>query len=158
MNEMTSPSPDILIVPAEAQHIREIRDTLREGDRREIEAFGFSCAKGLWRSYRKGLMNRTALIDGRVAAIWGCGGSYLGSIGQPWLMTSQDVRKISPLLKFARIYQREVYRMLEMFPVLMNYVAADYIEAVRLLGIVGFTLGEPEKLGNGLYRKFEMRA
>lgn len=150
----TAHKPVVAIVPATAGHIRELQKTIRDADRREIEIYGFSCAKGLWRSYKVGLGNRTALIDGKVGAIWGCGGSYLGSTGQPWLLTSPEVEKVSPLY-FARVYQKEVFKMLTLFPVLVNYVAADYEKAIRLLQIIGFQLGEPERLGSGgLYRKF----
>lgn len=155
MSECSILSPTITLVPTVTAHVRELKDTMREADRREIEGIGFSSAQGLWRSYKSGLMNTTGLIDGKVGAIWGVGGVYLGSIGQPWLLTSQEVKRISSL-KFARIYQKEVYKMLELFPRLMNYVAADYEEAVRLLSIVGFSLDAPEKIGGGMYRKFEM--
>lgn len=155
MNENPKPQPEIRIVPTVTDHIRELRENIRPGDKREIEAYGFSCARGLWRSYKMGLMNRTGLIDGKVAGVWGCGGVYMGDVGSPWLMTSHEVKKISPL-KFARIYQQEIRRMLEMFPRLVNYVHADYEESVRLLGIVGFKIGEPERIRNGMFRKFEM--
>lgn len=155
VSDVVVSSPEVVIVSAAPAHIRELRETIREGDRKEIEGFGFTCAKGLWQSYKNGLMNKTGLIDGKVAAVWGVGGVYMGEIGQPWLLTSDEVRKISPL-KFARIYQQEVIKMLELFPTLMNYVAADYPEAVRLLSIVGFDLGDPVKIGKGMYRKFEM--
>lgn len=155
MSEFCSAVPTISLLPTTAEHVRELKDTMRAADRREVEGIGFSSAKGLWRSYKSGLMNTTGLIDGKVAAIWGVGGTYMGSIGQPWLLTSEEVNKISPL-KFARIYQKEVIRMLELFPRLVNYVAADYEEAVRLLSIVGFDLGEVQDLGNGKYRRFEM--
>lgn len=145
----------VTVVPTISAHIRELNNTIRESDRKEIESFGFSCAKGLWLSYKKGLMNKTALIDGKVAAIWGCGGVYMGSIGTPWLLTSKEVKKISPL-KFARIYQREVYEMLRLFPTLVNYVDSDYHEAIRLLEIIGFTVGEPEQQGNGMFRRFSI--
>lgn len=147
--------PEVTIILASAAHIRELRETIRDGDRKEIESFGFTSAKGLWKSYKNGLMNQTGLIDGKVAAVWGVGGVYLGDVGQPWLLTSPEVYKISPL-RFARIYQKEVIKMLELFPRLMNYVAADYPEAIRLLSIVGFQLAEPEKIGRGMFRKFEM--
>lgn len=144
------------IIPTTAAHIRELRETIREADKREIEAYGFTCAKGLWRSYKQGLMNRTALIDGQVAAVWGVGGTYLGATGQPWLLTAEAIKKISPL-KFARYYQREVHKMLKLFPELVNYVDNDYPEAIRLLQIVGFEIGEPEKRGAGVYRKFSLK-
>lgn len=145
------------IIPTTAAHIRELRETIREADRREIEAYGFTCQKGLWLCWKHGLMRNTALIEGKVAAIWGVGGTYLGQTGQPYLLTSEQIKKISPL-KFARYYQREVHKMLKLFPELVNYVDNDYPEAIRLLQIVGFEIGEPEKKGAGMYRKFSLKA
>lgn len=150
-----SSSPEIMVVPTSSAHIRELAMTIRESDKREIESYGFTCTKGLWRSFKFGVMNRTALIDGKVAACWGCQGSLLGAVGVPWLLTSNEVRKISPL-RFARIYQKEVYKMLKLFPYLVNHVDMNYHEAVRLLQIIGFEVGEPEKYGMGMFRKFEM--
>lgn len=156
MSEILSPRPEVIIVPTTAAHIRELNETIRAKDRAEIENYGWTAGKGLWRSYKAGLGNQTALLDGQVAACWGVAGAYLGGQGAPWLLTSDAVYKISAL-RFARVYQRELYNMLKLFPYLLNWVHADYEEAIRLLSIVGFTIGEPEKLGNGMYRKFEMR-
>lgn len=148
-------SPTIEIVPAMPEHIRELMDTMRTDDRMEIESFGLSVNKGLWLSYRRGLINTCALVDGRVAAMWGICGTHLGHTGQPWLLTSDEVYKVSPL-KFARIYQKEVIKMLELFPLLENYVAVEYEKAIRMLSIVGFDIGEPEKWGNGMFLRFKM--
>jgi hypothetical protein len=153
--DLPTTSPELIIVPTVARHIRELSRTIRELDRKEIESFGVSVDNGLWQSFRKGLMNQTAVIDGEVAAVWGCGGDYLGDQGSPWLLTSPAIHKISAL-RFARYYQREVHKMLDIFPYLFNYVDATYDEAVRLLMIVGFTLGEPEKIGLGMFRKFTL--
>lgn len=151
-------SPEIVILPATRDHVLQLIDTIREDDKKEIESYGFSYARGIWKSYRHGLKNTTGLINGKVGAIWGVGGDYIGEVGQPWLLTSSEVHNISPL-KFARIYQKEVKKMLELFPILVNYVANEYTEAIRLLDIVGFTIGEPRPMGKkgALYRKFEMR-
>jgi len=154
-NETVKSMADVVMVPTTAAHIREIKKTIRDKDRAEIESFGISCAKGLWRSYKHGMGNQTAIINGHVAAIWGVGGCYIGNVGAPWLMTSKYIALISPL-RFARLYQQEVYKMLNMFPYLENYVDASYEEAVRLLSIVGFTIGDPERIGNGVYKKFSM--
>ena len=154
-NETPTMRPNLMILPATLEHVRELGETMREADRREIEIFGISYRQGLWRSYKQGMMNRTAIIDGKVAAMWGVGGSYMSDIGQPWLLTSHAIHKISPL-RFAREYQREVYEMLKIFDKLENWVDNDYEGAIRLLSIVGFTIGEPEKMGNGIYRKFTL--
>lgn len=147
--------PEVIIVPTIPAHITELCGTLRDMDRLEIEQYGMSGEDGLWLSYKAGLMNQTAIIDGEVAAVWGVAGEYLGDIGQPWLMTSSAIKKISPL-RFAKYYQREVFKMLEFFDILENYVLAEYEGAVRLLSIIGFTIGEPEPFGTGMYRKFSM--
>lgn len=155
--EMTEvpPSSEVIIVDTIPEHVRELRDTIREADKREIEGFGYSYKKGLWRSFTTSLTSKTFLINGKVGGIGGCGGSFLGDTGIPWLLTSNEVYKISPL-KFTRIYQKEVYKMLNLFPRLENYCLADYTEALRLLDICGFTLGQPEKIEKGMYVKFTL--
>lgn len=150
---------EISIFPATAAHVRELGEKLRAGDRHEIEIYGFPTNKALWRSFKGSFLRKTAFIDGEIAAMWGVGGAPGGLKGQPWLMTTDAVYKISPL-RFAREYQREVLQMLRIFPVLVNYVDAEYNQAVRLLDIIGFNLSEPEPLGlrGAMFRKFEMKA
>lgn len=152
-----SAPPQIAILAATPDHVRALGATLRTADKNEIEIFGFPTTKALWRSYKGSIMCRAALVDGEVAAIWGIGGAPMGPVGQPFLLTSPAVENISPL-RFARIYQAEVHKMLTMYPRLVNWVANDYDKAIRLLDICGFTIGEPEPLGlnGGLFRKFEI--
>lgn len=149
----------INIVPATSAHIRELSNTLRDADRREMEAFGFPSCKALWRSYKGSFLRKTALVDGEVAAIWGVGGVPMGLEGNPWLMTSVACERVSPL-RFARIYQQQVQEMLRIFPRLVNWVDSEYDKAMRLLDIIGFTLHAPEPLGKygHKYCKFEMGA
>lgn len=146
----------IRIVPTRSQDIRDIAEKLRHEDLQEMLAMGYP-HRILWRSYKHSFMTKTAFIDGDIAAIWGVGGSPLGGEGKPWLVTTEVVNKVSPLA-FARIYQDEVIRMINIFPRLANYVDASYTKAIRLLDIVGFSLGEPEPMGkNGeMFIKFEM--
>lgn len=144
---------NITIVPTVPAHLRELATNLRPEDYSEIIALG-SPERTLWKSYKGSILRKTALIDGKVAACWGVGGAILGSVGQPWLLTSPEVKKVSPL-KFVRIYQIEVLDMLRVFPKLANYCASEYTSAIRLLDIVGFKLGEPEMIQGTLMRKFE---
>ncbi len=157
MNEFPTPSPEIEIVPTTAAHVRALSATMREMDRREVQTFGWSAEKSLWRSFKRSVQVKTCLIDGAVAAIWGVGGEYMGEVGAPWLLTNENVYKVSAL-KFTRIYQIELKSMQQLFPTLSNYVLSDYSEAVRMLEIVGFELGEPELIGKEMFRKFTMRS
>lgn len=132
-------SPTVAIVPTVPWHINALKENLRAEDAAEILSFGVTVQKALWYSYKYSLVRKTALIDGEVAACWGCGGVFMGSTGQPWLITTPEVRKVSPL-KFCRIYQQEVLVMLKLFPRLEHYVDLEYSSAVRLLKNTGFTV------------------
>lgn len=151
-------SPVIEIVPAIDAHVRELSKCLREEDAAEITCFDKEPHKMLWRGFKNSILKRTAIVDGKVAAMWGVGGVPMTETGTPWLMTSYACERISPL-RFVRIYQEEVKRMLQAFPCLVNFVSANYTKSVRLLENVGFVLEEPVPLGphNTLFRKFTMK-
>ena len=154
------------IVPAEVPHVYALADTLRPADRAEIEGLGVGIKKALWRAYRSSIMCRTALvtIGGReeVAAMWGLclnyrdGVSLLSDMGVPWLHTSAAIEAIK--VSFVREAKTEVAAMRAMRPMLENYVAADYDQAVRFIRLLGFTVDEPKPLGRngGMYSRFHV--
>lgn len=148
----------VSIVDTLPHHLRELAANIRHEDEREILAFGLSPNKALWRSYKASIYTKTALIDGKVAGVWGVAGTFMGDVGEPWFITTHEIKKISPL-RIARDYMREVQKMLEMFDKFENFVDARYDSAIRLLDIAGFTLYDASPLEeNGyLFRKFEMR-
>ena len=151
------PSPIVSIVPTVPAHIAALKRNLRQEDADEILRFGLSVQHALWYSYRRSLIRKTALIDGVVAACWGTSGVFMGNAGTPWLITSPEIKRVSPL-RVAREYQKEVAEMLNIFPRLENYVDSSYSAAIRLLEIVGFTIEEPETLRGSNVRKFWIRA
>lgn len=150
--------PVVSIVPATAAHVRALGHCLRDEDAAEITCFDKEPHKMLWRGYKSSITARAALVDGEVAAMWGLGGVPLAETGNPWLMTSRACEKVAPL-RFVRIYQEEVRKMLTVFPILVNFVAASYTKSIRVLENVGFYLEEPQPLGphNTMFRKFTMK-
>lgn len=149
--------PSIKIIDSETWHVTLLRQNLRKDDANEILRFGISIERALWRSYRASVIRKTIFIDDKIAAMYGCMGSFLSDSGIPWLITTQEVYKVSPL-KFTRIYQQNVEEMLRVFQSLENYVDSEYHAAIRMLDIVGFTISEPEEYGakRSLYRKFRI--
>lgn len=147
--------PEINIVNAEPWHVSELRNNLRTEDANEILRFGVSIERALWCSYKRAVIRKTAFIDGKIAAMWGVGGTFMGRTGVPWLMTTPEVKNISPL-RFARIYQEETKNMRKMFLRLENYVDLEYNSAIRLLDIIGFTVDKPQRVGTGMYCRFWM--
>lgn len=150
---------DIAIVEATLEHVQTIGQNMNYEDRREIEAAGISAHRALWRGWKNSLMRYAAIVDGQCAAVWGVEGSMMGSVGIPWLVTSAKAREVSPHI-FAQIYRHEVRKMLEMYPVLVNYVDARYDGAVRMLKVAGFCIDEPAPLGKlrRMYRRFMKEA
>lgn len=145
--------PVIEIMETLPSHIRAIK--LRHEDEEECLSFGISPMRALWASYRYGIFRKTYFVNGEIAAVSGCSGDLLGNEAQPYLLTSEAVMNISPL-KLARIYQKEVYNFLSVFPILSNWVDSRYSSAVRLLEIIGFTIGAAKPYGNGVFRQFRM--
>lgn len=143
------------IIPTIPAHLNELAITMREADKKEVIGFGVTPMQALDFSYNGSLYSKTALINNKIAACWGCSGIFLGYSAKPWLLTSDEVYKISPI-KFARIYKEEVFQMSQLFLKLENYVDSEYTAAIRLLEISGFKISEPEPIGESgkLYRKF----
>lgn len=136
----------LIIRSSRLSDVNNLYETMREKDKIESIKLGFNPKVALTYSYRNALYRQTALIDGQVSAMWGVVGSALSHTGNPYLVTSTHVTEISTY-KFVGIYKKEVQEMLKLFPVLENYVDGSYIESVRLLKLIGFTIGEPDNRG-----------
>lgn len=136
----------VQIVDALPWHVGKLKENLRPEDAAELLRLGMSIDRALWRSYKESIVRKTAFVDGQVAAMWGVRGDIMSRSGMVWLLTSPQVNQVSPL-RFARIYQDQVYKMLNIFPYLENYCDASYTAAIRLLEIIGFTVYPPEPVG-----------
>lgn len=137
---------EVTILPATLDHARLLAQSLRLEDARECLAISSQPFKSLWRSWRASpQLRKTAFVDGEIAAMWGCGGEWLGYEGLPWLLTAPPVEHIP--LKFLRECRAGIAEMLEMYPVLRNYVHADYVRSIRFLELLGFTIGQPQPYG-----------
>lgn len=149
----------IEIVPATLEHVQALGQCMNDEDMQEAVAGGLVPRRALWRGWKQSLIRYAALVDGEIAAMWGVSGSIMGGIGVPWLVTARAARKVSPH-EFRKIYVNEVRKMLEIYPVLVNYVDARYDGAVRMLKISGFNLDEPAPLGKfrRMFRKFMLEA
>ncbi len=144
----------IQILPATDAHADYLRENLRAGDGLEITCLGVTPAEALRASLAGSIFAHTGLLDGRVAAMWGVGGSPLGGVGEPWLLTTAEVERIP--VQMVRVARREVGAMLGLFPVLQNYVAAEYRQACRFLEVVGFSLGPVFPFAGSPWRQFTM--
>lgn len=151
--------PRLITLPSELAHVRELSRDLQEGDIREMESLGVNPSHALFHSFKQSLLRRSALLDGKVIAMWGVGGTPLSLVGHPYLLTGNGIKGISSI-RFVSIYRQEVNYMKQLFPVLENYVDASYTEAKRVLKMSGFHLDGARPLGpkGSLFQRFWMES
>lgn len=153
--------PAVEIRPVEPGDVEQMVREMRAVDRVEATASGFDVEQGLRESIATSHFARTALINGRLVAIGGCGrhphSTALAPAAVPWLVGT-DV-----LTRYPGVLQREARRyiaaMLEVYPHLTNVVHAENRVAIRWLKRLGFTIHSPVRVPTGaLFHPFNMRA
>ena len=146
----------IEIIQGTPSHVIELRKNLRELDAQEIRNFGACIRRVLWMTFNQTLVPKTVLVDGKVAGMFGCGGTVIGQVGKPWMLATPIADQYP--LQFALLYRQEVRKMLEHYPILENLVDASYIQAIRLLKLMGFMVYDNEPIHDGKFYKFRMVA
>lgn len=146
----------IKIIPTTVEHIRMLVANLRDDDLREIDKWGVTPFKGIWRAYRDSKECHSCFIGDEIMAIGGLRGSVLGFVGNPWLMTSNLVDEY-PLV-FASLYRKELKKMLESFHVLETWCDATYAKSLKMMRIIGFKEREFAPTPKGLLVRLEMEA
>lgn len=145
----------IEIVPAELPHLRAMESNMRPADRCEIAGLGVTVRRALWKAYRNSPVCKTALVDGEVAALWGvCVGLQSGTAKVPWLHTATAIEKIP--VSFVKLAKTELAAMIALYPKLESYVAAEYVGAIGLLKLLGFTIEPAAPVGakGEMYSRF----
>lgn len=137
----------VRVVSAEARHCALLAQAMRTDDRAEMVALGMDPRQAVWRSFRLSGFTKACFVDGQIAAMWGCGGSPLVGVGEPWLMTTRLVECVP--VATVKTFRAEVATMLTMFYRLWGYVPVRYSRACRILRMSGFTLSEPFPFGPG---------
>lgn len=139
--------------------VPEVAGRMREEDRREVWAASMSTPEGaLELSFEKSAIVWTGLIDGRPEAMFGVAPmSLLGNNGTAWLLGTPELGKIPRTFMIeSRAFVRA---MLEVFPVVINFVDQRNAPSLRWLRWLGAKFGEAQPYGAlGLpFIPFEMR-
>jgi len=134
----------IEIMPCSLAHIRALALNLREGDRMEATASGRPCRHLLHALWRNSSIRKAATVDGQIAAAWGCCGSMMDTVGEPWLLTTPAVEKVP--VSVLKIAKYELAEMAKGRNSLVSSVATEYKIAVRFVEKLGFLVGGDEHL------------
>lgn len=149
--------PNITIEDTKPFHLREMATAMMEDSKEVAKLTGISPLKLLWISYRKSIICHTALINGKVAAIWGVYGVLFADTGEPWLIVAPMVEDYP--FRTAFIYKKELQKMQEFFPILQEFVPATNEKSIRLLQLMGFRVDKNRIMVGGVeYFRAEKRA
>ncbi len=138
--------PIVTVEDTVAEHVRILGHNLRGRDVEIAHRVGIEAHRALWRIYRRSLICRTVFVYGHIVAMFGVAGTFLGQKGKPWFVASPFVEDYPMKMVFR--YRTELLNMLKYFPVLEDWVPVDDYKTIRLLEIIGFKFGEPEKYMN----------
>jgi len=143
--------PVITVSDTLPEHVRSLGGNLRERDIDAASKFKIPPHRALWRIYKRSLISKTVFVNGKVVAIFGLGGTFLGKNGNPWFVASPMVEDYP--MKLAFRYRSELKNMLKYFPILEDWVDAKDKKTIRLLEILGFKFMEEKMVNDVIFKK-----
>lgn len=141
--------------------INAMVENMRPLDRQEIQASsGDDIHEALRRALSISTYRYAAAVDGELAMLGGVTTvSLLGGVGSPWLLGTTLLDRVPGALTRGCMGYLEGAK--KQFPILVNYVDARNVKAIRWLKRLGFTISDsPVPYGpKGLpFYKFELRS
>ena len=136
---------ETLIQTATLDDVRHVADNLRAEDYVELSLVqddppDIACVKAMTTAK----WCKCMLMDGKPVVIFGVSASGKDKVGAPWMISTDDLYKISK--QFVRASVREVDLMLKDFPLLCNIVHRDNLASQAWLRWLGFTI-LPDPMG-----------
>jgi hypothetical protein len=133
---------------------------MRQADRAEVAAEG---GRGSYAALRDSLASSvvawTGLVNHEPVCMFGVSPvDILGGVGSPWLLGTDEIKKHAvTFLKLNRLY---IPKMLDLFPLLVNYVDVRNAVSIRWLRWLGFAVDDkavPYGIWGMPFYRFEMR-
>jgi len=140
------------------ERLEELAAELRPGDLKECEGFGFSGPlHALTRSVEVSDAAWVATVDDEVLAAWGVRlESTLTGLASVWLLTGTAVDRHRRV--FLRLSKAALSWILMGYPKIFAMIDADYTQAIRWAGWLGFLLSDPITWNGRRWYRAEMEA
>lgn len=149
-----------LIVNSLPCHVPFVAENVRDADRDELWAAAcLTPEQALSKSMECSTLAWTGLYDNVPVCMFGVSeGSALAGVGIPWMIGTKLVDKYAT--QFLRRNKGKVQEMLNVYPLLMNYVDVRNTRAIRWLRWLGFEIGASIPFGpyNMPFRPFTRSA
>lgn len=149
------------IIPALPEHIPAIADHVRDADKLEFAANLRTAAQVMAHGLRVSTVAWIGTVDGIPVCMFGVApvdGFWLQGHGRPWMVGTRFLDDHA--LLFLRRCRGQVKHMLDLYPVLTNYVDARNDRAIQWLRWLGFRVSDvsrPCGIMNVPFFHFELR-
>lgn len=130
-----------IVGPITLDQVRQLSRDMRPEDAAEcLASGGYQPSEAISVSIDASVASWSMTVDGELLALFG-----IAHPGIPWALTSNAARRHPRLVHAtARVV---LDKMLERYPVLVQYVDARYTSALRWLRRLGFSVAEAEPFG-----------
>lgn len=149
---------NVRAVIATQELIDQIKGRLRKADKIECFACGHDPDMSLQKGFETSVLCFVGMVGDEPVICFGLAqASLLGTVGIPWMVGTDSIKKIS-----RGIVQRSrqvIGVFLDMYPYLENYVHTENKISIRWLKWCGFTLESPTAYGvhGELFHRFWIR-
>ena len=146
-------------VDAVPAHFPELARTMRQAERVECAALGYTPMAALECSLAFATRAWTGLVDGVPVCMFGVTATMLlARTAEPWLLSTDGIMRHR--MAFLRANKPYVREMLDLHPHLAGMVHAANTVSIRWLRWMGFAVGAVQPWGpfGALFRPFEMRS
>jgi hypothetical protein len=135
---------------------------VRDADRLEFAANYRTARQVLEQALRLSTVSWTGMVDDEPVCMFGVApiGVMLSGHGRPWMVGTKLLDDPLVAVMFLRRNRPKIAEMLELYPVLSNYVAASNVKAIEWLRWIGFTVSDtpvPAGIRNVPFYHFTLR-
>jgi len=149
-------NPDITIEETCPYHLRDMAIAMQPEITDIAIRAGITPLKALWSNYRKSIICKSVFIDGRLCAIFGLSGAIFCDTGMPWICMTPETQEHPFRVAFR--FRQELKKMLDLFPVLEDYIEETNEKGIRFLELMNFHVSKNRiPIGNIVFRRAERR-
>ena len=145
------------VVMAEPGHCRALYDALEPEALNFLRVgWGVDPLMGIEAAFRASPLCWSVLLDGGIAAMFGCASGYMAGVGSPWLITAPALEAVK--LRFIRQSRGYARLMLEEYPVLTANVYRGNKPLIGWMKWLGFEFEDVDEIFmKGVLRSWDCR-
>jgi len=127
-----------IVIPAHRDHLFRLANNMAQADRDECTAMAMEPHSALENALSKSFAAWTGMVNDEPVCMFGVvpAGGLLGGVGTPWFSATPELQRHR--VSFIKACRRHLEMMLDIFPLLVDFVDVQHKSAIRWLSWLGF--------------------